>query len=108
MLESSAPSAQRAAALLYLARSERALGRCDRAIRAYETLVRSYGSSQQSSSALSEGVACYDQLGNSAAATRLLEHANSVPSLSVQASKALQDRSSGAPAAPAGAAEPSR
>jgi tetratricopeptide (TPR) repeat protein len=107
MLESSAPSAQRAAALLYLARSERALGRCDRAIRAYETLVRSYGSAQQSASALSEGVACYDQLGNAAGATRLLEHASSVPSLSVQATKTLQDRSAGKPAAaPATAAEP--
>jgi tetratricopeptide (TPR) repeat protein len=109
MLESSAPSAQRAAALLYLARSERALGRCDRAIRAYETLVRSYGSAQQSSIALSEGIACYDQLGDAAGAQRLLEHATSVPSLSAQATQRLHDRSSvkpAEPAAPAGAAQP--
>jgi tetratricopeptide (TPR) repeat protein len=109
MLESSAPSAQRAAALLYLARSERALGRCDRAIRAYETLVRSYGSAQQSSIALSEGIACYDQVGDAAGAQRLLEHATSVPSLSAQATQRLHDRSSvkpAEPAAPAGAAQP--
>jgi tetratricopeptide (TPR) repeat protein len=111
MLESSAPSAQRAAALLYLARSERALGRCDRAIRAYETLVRSYGSAQQSAVALSEGVACYDQLGDAAGAQRLLEHATSVPSLSAQATEKLHDRSaakSSAGAAPSGAAQPRR
>jgi len=30
----------------------------------YETLVRSYGSAQQSAVALSEGVACFDQLGD--------------------------------------------
>lgn len=109
MLQSSAPSAQRAAALLYLARSERALGRCDKAIRAYETLVRSYGSAQQSSIALSEGVACYDQLGDSAGAQRLLEHATSVPSLSAQAMQRLHDRSPAKPAepaAPASAAPP--
>lgn len=109
MLESSAPSAQRAAALLYLARSERALGRCNRAIRAYETLVRSYGSAQQSAVALSEGVACFDQLGDAAGAQRLLEHATSVPSLSAQATKTLHDRSTTKPAdAPAGAAQPTR
>jgi tetratricopeptide (TPR) repeat protein len=108
MLESTAPSGQRASALLYLARSERALGRCDRAIRAYETLVRSYGSAQQSASALPEGVACHDQLGDSAGAIRLLEHATSVPTLAALASKALQDRGAGkspdatsAPAKPA-------
>jgi TolA-binding protein len=103
MLESSAPSAQRAAALLYLARSERALGRCNRAIRAYETLVRSYGSAQQSAVALSEGVACFDQLQDAAGAQRLLEHATSVPSLSAQATKTLHDRSVKAADAPAGA-----
>lgn len=111
MLESSAPSAQRAAALLYLARSERALGHCDRAIRAYETLVRSYGSAQQSSIALSEGVACFDQLGDAAGAQRLLEHATSVPSLSAQATQRLHDRSTGKPAepaAPAGGVPPTR
>ncbi len=102
MLESSAPSAQRAAALLYLARSERSLGRCDRAIRAYETLVRSYGSAQQSASALTEGVACYDQLSDGAGAARLLDHASSVPSLSVQATKMREDRGAAKPeAAPA-------
>jgi TolA-binding protein len=107
MLESSAPSAQRAAALLYLARSERALGRCNRAIRAYETLVRSYGSAQQSAVALSEGVACFDQLGDAAGAQRLLERATSVPSLSAQATKTLHDRSPSKPSdAPAGAAQP--
>jgi tetratricopeptide (TPR) repeat protein len=99
MLESTAPSGQRASALLYLARSERALGRCDRAIRAYETLVRSYGSAQQSASALPEGVACYDQLGDSAGAIRLLEHATSVPTLAALANKALHDR--GEPTRPA-------
>lgn len=92
MLESSAPSGQRAPALLYLARSERALGRCDRAIRAYETLVRSYGSSQQSLAAMLEGVECYDRLGEPLAAQRLLEHATSVPSLAAQATRALQER----------------
>ena len=107
MLESNAPSGQRASALLYLARSERALGRCDRAIRAYETLVRSYGSAQQSASALPEGVACYDQLGDSAGAIRLLEHATSVPSLSALASKSLQDRRAGKPSAE-GASAPAK
>jgi TolA-binding protein len=92
MLESSAPSGQRAPALLYLARSERALGRCDRAIRAYETLVRSYGSSQQSAAALLEGVECYDRLGEPVGAQRLLEHATSVPLLATQASRALHER----------------
>jgi len=106
MLESSAPSAQRAAALLYLARSERALGRCNRAIRAYETLVRSYGSAQQSAVALSEGVACFDQLGDGAGAQRLLEHATSVPSLSAQATKTLHDRSTGKPADAPAASRP--
>ena len=101
MLESSSPSAQRPAALLYLARSERALGRCDRAIRAYETLVRSYGSAQQSAIALSEGVACFDQLGDKAGAHRFLEHASSVPSLSAQATKALHERAAAKPAASA-------
>jgi TolA-binding protein/anti-sigma factor RsiW len=108
MLESSSPSAQRPAALLYLARSERALGRCDRAIRAYETLVRSYGSAQQSALALAEGVGCFDKLGDAAGAQRLLEHATSVPSLSAQATKALHDRSAGKPAeVPTTAVEPS-
>ncbi|HKU42316.1 MAG TPA: hypothetical protein VJR89_29360, partial [Polyangiales bacterium] len=92
MLESSAPSGQRAAALLYLARSERALGRCDRSIRSYETLVRSYGSAQQSAAALTEAVECYDQLGDGAGAVRLLEHATSVPSLAAQAQKTLHER----------------
>jgi TolA-binding protein len=108
MLESSSPSAQRPAALLYLARSERALGRCDRAIRAYETLVRSYGSAQQSALALAEGVGCFDKLGDAAGAQRLLEHATSIPSLSAQATKALHDRSAGKPTeVPTTAVEPS-
>lgn len=97
MLESSAPSGQRAPALLYLARSERALGRCDRAIRAYETLVRSYGSSQQSLAAMLEGVECYDRVGEPMAAQRLLEHATSVPSLAAQATRALQERGVSSP-----------
>jgi TolA-binding protein len=108
MLESSAPSAQRAAALLYLARSERALGRCERAIRAYETLVRSYGSAQQSAIALSEGVACFDQIGDAAGAQRLLEHAMSVPSLSAQAQKTISERSSSEKAADAPVAAPAQ
>jgi tetratricopeptide (TPR) repeat protein len=99
--------AEQARALLYLARSERALGHCERAVDSYNTLVRSHPAMSEALAALREGVACYDHLAEPGRAQRLLEQAASTPALAAGARSLLVQRAagggrkSGSPARPA-------
>jgi lipopolysaccharide biosynthesis regulator YciM len=84
--------AEQARALLYLARSERALGQCERAVDSYTTLVRSHPAMSEALAALREGVACYDRLSEPGHAQRLLEEAASTPALAAGARSLLVQR----------------
>jgi hypothetical protein len=72
-------------ALLYLARAERALGHCDRAVNSYDTLVRIHPGKMEARAALREAVACYTRLGEPGRAQRLLDHAAETPQLATSA-----------------------
>jgi tetratricopeptide (TPR) repeat protein len=87
--------ADQAKALLYLARAERALGHCDRAVNSYATLVRVHPGKGEALAALREGVACYDRLAEPGRAQRLLEQAASSSELATGARSLLSQRSSG-------------
>ena len=91
-LVSASSSSEEAMTLLYLARAERALGHCDRAIDSYTTLVRVHAAKAEALAALREGVACYDQLSEPGLAQHLLEQAASMPELSVGARSLLSQR----------------
>jgi hypothetical protein len=72
-------------ALLYLARAERALGHCDRAVNSYDTLVRIHPGKAEARAALREAVACYTRLGEAGRGQRLLDHAAETPELATSA-----------------------
>ena len=78
--------------LLYLARSERALGHCERAVNSYSTLVRVHSERAESLAALREGVACYDSMSSPGRAQHLLEQAATNRSLSAAARSLLTQR----------------
>jgi hypothetical protein len=96
-LVSASSSSEEAMTLLYLARAERALGHCDRAVNSYTTLVRVHAAKAEALAALREGVACYDQLAEPAVAQHLLEQAAATPELSVGARSLLSQRTTAAP-----------
>jgi tetratricopeptide (TPR) repeat protein len=77
--------ADRVKSLLYLARAERALGHCERAVNSYSTLVRVHAARSEAEPALREGVACFDQLAEPGHAEQLLEQAANAPSLAATA-----------------------
>jgi tetratricopeptide (TPR) repeat protein len=77
--------ADRAKTLLYLARAERALGHCERAVNSYATLVRVHSTRTEAEPALREGVACFDQLAQPGHAEQLLEQAADTPGLAAAA-----------------------
>jgi TolA-binding protein len=85
-----------AQALLYLARSERALGHCDRAVTSYETLVHAHPGRQEAQAALREGVSCYDRLSEPARAQHLLDAAATTPELASGARSLQAQRTPGA------------
>jgi len=95
-LVSATSSSEEAMTLLYLARAERALGHCERAVSSYATLVRVHPAQAEALAALREGVACYDQLAEPARAQHLLEHATQTPELSAGARSLLSQRASAA------------
>jgi cytochrome c-type biogenesis protein CcmH/NrfG len=100
-------SAEQAMTLLYLARAERALGHCDRAVNSYATLVRVHPKKAEAAAALREGVACYDDMSEPARAQHLLEQAATAPGLAVDARRILAQRAgTGRKAAAAGARSP--
>ena len=78
--------------LLYLARSERALGHCERAVNSYTTLVRAHSEHAEALAALREGVACYDIMSSPGRAQHLLEQAAATRSLSAAARSLLIQR----------------
>lgn len=91
----STTDAEQAMTLLYLARAERALGHCDRAVNSYATLVRVHSGKSEASAALREGVACYDDLSEPSHAQHLLEQAATTRSLAADARTLLAQRSGG-------------
>ena len=91
-LSAASSDAEQARALLYLARSERALGHCDRAVESYTTLVRSHSALSEALPALREGVGCYDRLAEPARAQQLLERAVSTPALAAGARSLIVQR----------------
>lgn len=93
-LVSATSGAEEAMTLLYLARAERALGHCERAVNSYATLVRVHPAKAEALAALREGVGCYDQLAEPAEAQRLLEQASSTPELATGARSLLVQRAS--------------
>jgi tetratricopeptide (TPR) repeat protein len=74
LLSTASPSDE-ATALLYLARSERAVGHCDRAVNSYDTLVRVHPGRVEAKAALHEAVSCYDRLAQHGRSWKLLEQA---------------------------------
>jgi tetratricopeptide (TPR) repeat protein len=88
-------SAEQAMTLLYLARAERAVGHCDRAVNSYAALVRVHSGMAEAQAALREGVACYDELSEPARAQHLLEQAVATRSLAAGARSLLAQRASG-------------
>jgi hypothetical protein len=80
-LISATASRDQTTALLYLARAERALGHCDRAVNSYDTLVHIHPGKIEARAALREAVVCYTKLGEPERAHRLLEHAAATPQL---------------------------
>jgi Tfp pilus assembly protein PilF len=80
-LISASASHDQTTALLYLARAERALGHCDRAVNSYDTLVHIHPGKIEARAALREAVVCYTKLGEPQRAHRLLEHAAATPQL---------------------------
>jgi len=84
-LISATSSSDQTKALLYLARAERALGHCDRAVNSYDTLVHIHPSRGEARAALREAVACYTRLGEPGRAERLLQHAAATPQLETSA-----------------------
>jgi hypothetical protein len=93
-LVSATSGAEEAMTLLYLARAERALGHCERAVHSYATLVRVHPAKAEAPAALREGVGCYDQLAEPGQAQRLLEQASSTPELATGARSLLMQRAS--------------
>lgn len=91
-LSAAGSDADQARALLYLARSERALGHCDRAVESYTTLVRAHPALSEALPALREGVACYDRLAEPSRAQQLLEQAVSTPALAAGARSLIVQR----------------
>jgi tetratricopeptide (TPR) repeat protein len=91
-LISAAGDADQAQALLYLARAERALGHCDRAVNSYATLVRVHPGRTEAQAALREGVACYDRMAEHAHAQHLLQQAANSPELAGDARSLLAQR----------------
>ncbi|HEX4355708.1 MAG TPA: hypothetical protein VHZ95_22430, partial [Polyangiales bacterium] len=69
----------------YLARTERALGHCDRAVNSYDTLVRVHPGRPEAKSALHEAVSCYERLSQPGKVWRLLEQASQTRELSAEA-----------------------
>jgi tetratricopeptide (TPR) repeat protein len=101
----SAGGADQAMTLLYLARAERALGHCDRAVNSYATLVRVHSKKVEAAAALREGVACYDDMAEPEHAQHLLEQAATTASLGGDARRLLAQRASNVkkpPSAPHG------
>jgi anti-sigma factor RsiW len=92
-LVGSSTSSEQATTLLYLARAERALGHCDRAVNSYSTLVRVHSTKTEASAALREGVACYDDMAEPGHAQHLLEQAAGTRSLAADARSLLAQRS---------------
>jgi hypothetical protein len=80
-----AAGADEATALLYLARSERALGHCDRAVNSYDALVRTHPGRSEAKAALHEAVSCYDQLAQHGRSWKLLEQASQTRELGAEA-----------------------
>jgi hypothetical protein len=74
-------SSDQTTALLYLARAERALGHCDRAVNSYDTLVHIHPGKFEARTALREAVACYARIHDFGKAQRLLDHAAVTPEL---------------------------
>ncbi len=64
---------ERSSALLYQARSLRALGRCDLAVAPYAALASRYLGTAEAAAAVREGAACYEVLGQSDKAAALLQ-----------------------------------
>ena len=93
-LISASSGAEEAMTLLYLARAERALGHCERAVNSYATLVRVHPAKAEALAALREGMGCYDQLAEPGQAQRLLEQATSTPELATGARSLLLQRAS--------------
>jgi tetratricopeptide (TPR) repeat protein len=91
-LISAASDSDQAQALLYLARAERALGHCDRAVNSYSTLVRVHPGRAEAQAALREGVACYDHMAEHARAQHLLQQAAGSPELAKDARSLLAQR----------------
>lgn len=100
-------SSDETTALLYLARAERALGHCDRAVNSYDTLVHIHHGKPEAKVALREAVACYTRNGDYGKAQRLLEYALQTPQLEREARSvmtaypAFARKASGTPPAPA-------
>lgn len=92
-LAGSVTGSEQAMTLLYLARAERALGHCDRAVNSYATLVRVHSAKSEASAALREGVACYDDMSEPGHAQHLLEQAASNRSLGADARTLMAQRS---------------
>jgi tetratricopeptide (TPR) repeat protein len=84
-LLSTASPADQATALLYLARSERAVGHCDRAVNSYDTLVRMHPGRVEAKAALHEAVGCYDRLAQHGRSWKLLEQASQTRELAAEA-----------------------
>ncbi|HEY2735073.1 MAG TPA: zf-HC2 domain-containing protein [Polyangiales bacterium] len=94
LLNNNSP-ADEASALLYLARTERALGHCDRAVNSYDTLVRVHPGRPEAKDALHEAVSCYERLSQPGKVWRLLEQASQTRDLSAEARSISSQRSAG-------------
>jgi tetratricopeptide (TPR) repeat protein len=84
-LLSTASPADEATALLSLARSERAVGHCDRAVNSYDTLVRMHPGRVEAKAALHEAVSCYDRLAQHGRIWKLLQQASQTRELASEA-----------------------
>jgi hypothetical protein len=93
--------ANRAGVLLFLARSERALGQCPAAVTRYEPLILRQPTAPEALHALPEAVGCYDQMGRRDAADSLLRRAAVLPALTTRARSLQQARQASAASADA-------
>jgi hypothetical protein len=100
-LLSTASGADEATALLYLARAERALGHCDRAVNSYDTLVRMHPGRAEAKAALHEAVTCYDRLAQHGRSWKLLEQASQTRELGPEARSISAQRAAAAGHKPA-------